>query len=160
MKKIPLRGRNDGLFIKVDDEDFPVLSRIKWSLSAGYPSARIAKGCFIYMHRLIQGSLCFNMEVDHKNGDKLDNRKRNLRLCSRQQNQCNVGMIGSNTSGFKGVWRSHDKKKWVARIVRNRKAFHLGTFDTPEEASIAYNRAAKEKFGDFAKLNNKKRYAR
>ncbi len=88
--------------------------------------------------------------IDHINGDRSDNRIFNLRECSRLQNNCNSRSFGK--CGFKGV--STDKGRWRARIgVSGRKMRFLGLHDTPEAAARAYDRAARELWGDFAKLN-------
>jgi len=87
------------------------------------------------------------VEVDHKNGDPLDNRRQNLRLCTHAQNQHNTGLSCVNTSGFKGV--SKRGKRWKAQIRINGKQTYLGTYDTPEEAGAAYDAAALKVQGEF-----------
>ncbi len=84
-----------------------------------------------------------NSEIDHINGNGLDNRIENLRRATRQQNAQNVPMHCDNELGFRGVSRSRDK--FVARIQGKR----LGLFSSPEEASAAYEAAAKEIYGEF-----------
>ena len=86
-------------------------------------------------------------EVDHADGDRTNNCWSNLRECSRTENNRNVGMPRTNTSGHRGVDRQ--KQKWRARMrVNGRKAF-LGLFETPEEASAAYEAKAKQVRGRF-----------
>ena len=89
-------------------------------------------------------------EIDHINGDGLDNRIENLRPCTRNENLRNRG-TWSNT-GYKGVKKS--KKKYVAQIIINKKNIFLGTYITPQEAAKAYDKAAIQHFGEFAKVNN------
>lgn len=87
-------------------------------------------------------------EVDHKNRRRSDNRLRNLRAASSSQNKHNSVARRNNLSGMKGVSRNWGK--WAARICINRKTICLGTFDTPEQASAAYQAAADDIHGEFA----------
>ena len=92
--------------------------------------------------------------VDHIDGDKLNNRRANLRLCSQADNTRNTRLGRNNTSGAKGV--SLDVNgKWRARIWKDRKEIRIGTFDTVEEALAAYDKAAAELHGQFASPNAK-----
>jgi len=105
------------------------------------------------MHHEILGKIP-GLEVDHINGDRRDNRRSNLRFVTKAQNQMNRVAV-SSASGFKGVARN--KKGWAASINKRvggvKARYHLGTFKTPEEAASAYDRAAAELFGEFAKTN-------
>ena len=87
--------------------------------------------------------------IDHINGDKSDNRITNLRDVTRQQNQFNRGKTRNNTSGYKGVSFYKHAKKFAARIKIDGKLKYLGLFDSKEEASDAYKRAAKELHGEY-----------
>lgn len=87
--------------------------------------------------------------LDHINRNKSDNRISNLRIATNQQNQFNQGLPSNNTSGFKGVVWNKNQGKWNAAMTLNGKRHHLGTFETKEEASAAYEKFAKEKQGDF-----------
>jgi len=99
--------------------------------------------------------------VDHINGDKLDNRRENLRLATKADNEANKrkrrtqGGSGSPTSRYKGVTRIKDgrKKRWRATITYQKKQIKLGTYYTEREAAEAYNEAAKEYYKEFALLN-------
>lgn len=91
------------------------------------------------------------MEVDHKNFNRLDNRLFNLRIATRAQNQANARLRPDNKSGFRGVHFRNREQKWGARTGNDGK--WLGTFETAIDAARAYNRAAKKKYGKFAKLN-------
>ena len=95
------------------------------------------------------------LQVDHIDGDVLNNQKSNLRICTQQENAKNRKINKNNTSGIKGVsktkrkeWRS---KTWQAIIGADGKNTHLGYFYTAEEAGRAYKKAAKELYGDFAR---------
>lgn len=100
------------------------------------------------------------MVVDHINGDSLDNRRSNLRLATSQENNRNAkkaaGKMRVMSSQYKGLSRVKDglrSKKWRAMLAIDRKRIHLGHFNTEEEAARAYDAAAKEHFGEFARLN-------
>ena len=106
------------------------------------------------MHRLILGFETGDGQIgDHKNHDTLDNRRKNLRVCSRTQNAMNQTLSKNSTSGFKGVFWDKEKRKWVAQLRTNGKRKYLGGFVTPELAALAYDVAAAQEFGDFACLN-------
>ena len=106
----------------------------------------------IYMHMEILGD-CDGREIDHINGDKLDNRRSNLRFCTRSQNSMNHVLQSNNTSGYKGVWLRATTHHWQAEIMINQKHIRLGAFLSAEDAARAYDRAARKYFGEFAKLN-------
>jgi len=93
--------------------------------------------------------------VDHINGDNLDNRKKNLRLCTYAENNRNRKPLENKTSKYKGVGlnKNYKIKTWQARIVKNSKRYSLGYFKNEKEAALAYNQAAKKYFGEFAYLN-------
>lgn len=142
--------------VKVNNEDFENLNKYKWYFSkTGYTRATINKNR-IFMHRYIT-SCPKNMEVDHINGDKLDNRRLNLRICTRKQNSQNSKKMKNCTSIYKGV--RYDKsskriKRWMAAIETNGKCITIGRFHTQEEAATAYNKKALELFGEYANINN------
>lgn len=104
------------------------------------------------MHRLILFAT-ENECVDHINRDRKDNRLTNLRLCNRSFNSYNVSIAKNNTTGFKGVHFHKKNKKYVAYIGKKPREY-LGSFETSIEAAYAYNLAAKERFGEYAALNN------
>jgi len=91
--------------------------------------------------------------VDHKDRVRVNNAWNNLRSATCRDNSGNSGIPSHNTSGFRGVSRNSKSGKWHAQIKINGKQTYLGRFDTPGEAAVRYNEAAKEHFGEFATLN-------
>lgn len=147
MKEILLT--NSDRLVLVDDEDYPVLARLKWSLDdCGY-----AKNGQMRMHRLILG-FPRHQDADHADRNKLNNQKSNLRLTTRQKNLFNRPSQRNNSSGFKGVHLTKRglRKPWQASIKKD-KTYYLGRYATAEEAARAYDAKAKELFGEFAYLN-------
>jgi hypothetical protein len=136
----------------VDDEDYDMLIQSKWQYASGYAKRSNAYG-IRYMHRLLM-DCPKDKQVDHINGDGLDNRKKNLRICSAEQNQKHMpAYLGRNKTGFKGV--SQVGKRYNAHIRINGKHKYLGTYSTKEEAARAYDAVAIEAFGEFAWPNFK-----
>lgn len=91
------------------------------------------------------------LQIDHINGVKEDNRLCNLRLATHSSNGCNRGASARNTSGYKGVHYHKNNQKWIASIQINKSRSHIGAFDTPELAHMAYCKAAAELHGEFAR---------
>lgn len=157
MAEIPL---TQGKVTLVDKEDYEFLSQWKWFARKNginwYASRQSKKDDgspkTINMHSIILNPPK-GMEIDHINGDGLDNRRSNLRLCFKFQNQRNSKLRLCSSSGYKGVSFSKDRKKWRADIRIHGKLKNLGFFLSKEEAAIAYNKAAIKEFGEFAKLN-------
>lgn len=151
MIKIPLTR---GKFAIIDDEDFKLVSHLKWSFaSAGYAISRFPNyGKLVLMHRIILGAKK-GQSVDHKNGNGLDNRKSNIRLCSHKQNMMNRKKPSHNTSGYKGVTWDKQMKKWRVQIRHSETNSYIGLFKNIIDAANAYDKKAKEIFGEFARLN-------
>lgn len=106
------------------------------------------------MHRLILGlTHTDRLIIDHKNGDGLDNRRANLRVCTQSQNMANSRQHIETHSGFKGVRWVRGSKKWAAHVTVNHKQIYLGLFECKNQAANAYNERAIKEFGVFACLN-------
>lgn len=139
----------------VDDEDFERLAQYRWHFTShGYARRsgwENGKKTNILMHRIILGDVCAGMDVDHINGNRLDNRRCNLRPATRSENCSNVKLRKTNTTGVKGV--SVRGGKFIARIGKGGKIYNLGTFASLGEATEVYNKAAEEMHGSFARLN-------
>lgn len=150
MEKIPL---SRGGYTLVDDENYEFLSQWKWYTGTkGYIQGKIDK-IPVLMHRVVTG--CKKGElVDHRDGDKRNNQKSNLRICSNRENLRNRGKTRANKSGYKGVHWDKKGKKWNAHIMVNYKSIYLGVYSDKKEAARAYNEAALKYHGEFAKLNS------
>ena len=129
-----------------DLEDYDRISKHQWCLmNTGYTYSSKIK---VLLHRFI---LQKEGEVDHINRNKLDNRKSNLRICSRSQNTQNKKKRKNSTSEFVGVSKIGDK--WKAQIQTGGITFNLGNFSSEVEAALIYNNKAIEIFGDSAHIN-------
>ena len=106
----------------------------------------------VLMHRIIT-SCPEGMEVDHKNENKLDNRRENLRVCTHRQNQSRQGLQRNNKSGFVGVSWDKSREKWASCLYVKGRAIHLGRFDDCIEAAKVYDREARNYLGEFAYSN-------
>lgn len=139
----------------VDEADYEFLSQFKWFATG-------ESKCWVYaatnkgsrnrpMHRILMGEP-IGFKVDHWDGDTLNNRRSNLRVCSNAENIRNMKIRGG-TSQFKGVYWNKDRKHWRAQIMLDYKKRNLGGFSTEEDAARAYDAAALRLFGEFARLN-------
>jgi hypothetical protein len=146
---IPL---DNGSYAYVDAADYEGLSRWKWHESGGGYAARNARGKTILMHRQImkprRGKL-----VDHKDGNRGNNCRANLRLCTRAENQRNMHKQNGSVSRFKGVAYDRRCDKWVGRCWYAGGDHFLGYYDDEAEAARAHDRRAVEVLGEFARLN-------
>ena len=160
MKRILL---TQNIFVLIDDEDYLLVNQYKWYVSWSKthwyamtgPSKKTGDKQ-LYMHRLIMNALP-GQEVDHKEHyeDHIDNRRSNLRLCIHAENGCNQRkQLKKTSSQYKGVTWDKRHQKWMAQIMVNNKNIYLGLFIDEVEAARAYNAAAIEHFGEFAKLND------
>jgi len=150
-KPIPLTR---GLTALVDDADYDWLRQWKWMrVGTGYAGRfDSATGKLIYMHRLILDAPA-DQDLDHINGDRLDNRRANLSLVPTTQNLQNQRIGAHNTSGCKGVCWHKQSNKWHVRISWNGKRIHLGYERDLETAALLYDAAARYFFGEYARPN-------
>ena len=154
-RPIPL---SQGLTAWVSPQDFRRVVKRKWSAfrkpgGCVYAQANLKAGgrwVRVLLHRFVMDAPA-GTQVGHRNGDGLDCTRDNLRLCTHGQNIHNQ-KPRAGTSRFKGVSRK-TPTRWVAQIMANRKWKYLGLFATEEEAARAYDAAAVELHGEFARLN-------
>lgn len=139
----------------IDAEDFPLVKQYQWHISVnGYPRAKVPnKRQTILLHALLIGPTNRRLVVDHIDGDRANNRRSNLRICTPSGNAKNLALSTRNKSGFKGVCWNKQRQRWEAQIGSDRIQYKLGFFDTPVEAAVAYDRAASLLHGEFARTN-------
>ena len=169
MKTLPI---SKGLTVLLDDEDYDRLAAVKvnyrsqplrWQATRNndtnftwYASKTIDYKKW-RMHKYIfhlRGIDTDGLEIDHIDGNGLNNQFSNLRIATSGQNKANRGVRSDSISGYKCVEFQKQNKNWCAYIVYEGKKRHLGVFKTAEEAALAYNIAAIEKWGPYAKLND------
>ncbi len=148
----------DGRFFIIDAADLLTVSKRTWSLGKrGYPVSHTsralpggAKTECLHRYLLKPGN---QFEVDHISGNKLDNRRKNLRICTHQQNMFNQRIRSTNSTGYQGVSYHKQTGKYEAYINRDGKKIHLGLFISAEEAAFARDKAADRLYGEYANLN-------
>jgi hypothetical protein len=157
LKVYKIRLGKSGEFAIVNGDDYGKLMSYKWYLSGSsgnthrYARSQDRKGERSYfMHRVILPPPP-GMVIDHINGNTLDNRKENLRICTTAQNCANRHLHRTNKTGFRGV--SSQGRHYRATVRKNWKTVYRGVFKTPEEAARAYDINARIHHGDFAVLN-------
>lgn len=139
----------------IDASDAPMFSGRLWSVGLDRGRAYAYGWCSVRrrsvsMHRMLM-NFPSDAFVDHKDGNGLNNRRSNLRLCDAFQNQHNCKIARNNKSGHKGVHWHKSRQRWRATIrVNGSEPIYLGYFDTPEQAGAAYKEAAEKLFGAFA----------
>ncbi|MFJ7665293.1 HNH endonuclease [Lysinibacillus sp. NPDC097162] len=157
VRAVPLTGKNgDGKFAIVDFDDFERVSKSKWHVNKGYAERTYylnGKPKHEKLHRFIFGEVKDGYVIDHINGDKLDNRRENLRECTPTENKKNQQLSIANKSGYKGVVYSEYHGKWNAYITNDKRRKHIGYFETAKEAAKAYDYFASKLHGEFAQLN-------
>lgn len=143
----------------VDDDMFEYLNQWKWcaAKNQGRWYAIRSEGTkpfqrTIRMHRVVINPGP-DTDVDHKDGNGLNNQRYNLRECIHIKNSANRSKNINNISGYKGVYWNEKAKKWHAQIMVSYKRIHLGLFQNPGDAARAYDEAAKKYFGEFARFN-------
>jgi len=159
MKEIKL---TQGKTTLVDDEDLEYLLQFKWYVSFNKVSKRWVaqrhnikngKRKMVYMHREIMNAPD-KLFVDHRNHDTLDNRKQNLRICTKTENAINrKGACINSTSKYLGVSWNKNNNKWETYIAKNSKKIFLGFFNNEEKAAIIRDKVAIQLHGDYVSLN-------
>jgi len=141
------------LAVMVSDEDYDFLSKFNW---------QVDKNNTVSTHTLINGQRQIHRillnprkgeEIDHIDGNRLNNQRSNLRLATSTQNKRNRGPRKDNTSGYKGVCWHKQRQKWAANIHDGNKYHSLGLHANKIDAAKAYNKAALEYHGEFAWIN-------
>lgn len=157
MSFVYLHLKNSNKLAIVDEEDFYKIESFNFGLNAyGYVMAY--KGHILKaLHKLLLKYDTDMFLCDHISGNKLDNRKCNLRICSAGESSRNRSK-GKGKRPFKSKYKGVSKTntlnwKWLARITFNKKTIELGQFDSEKEAAIVYNKAAIKYHKEFAKLN-------
>jgi hypothetical protein len=155
--KVEMVGRASGNHILCDADDFPILSRHRWNLDGkgNYPVSKIyvsgGKDKNISIINVLGIEIPDGMELDHRNRNKLDWRRENLRICTHSQNNMNKEKYKDNGTLYKGIY--FQRGRWKVQIVKNKKMYVLGTFDDEIYAAHIYDAGAKHLHGDFAVLN-------
>lgn len=144
-----------GIKIQVDDDDYDFLNQWTWHISPrGYAHRTLYRsGTFqdIALHDLVglRMGISITPTIDHKDGNKLNCQRSNLRTATQFQQQGNRGPSKTNKCGYRGVSKRKGYERWVAYINR----FFIGSYETPEEAALAWNKEATRRYGSFARLN-------
>ena len=159
MKRIEL---TQGQYAIVDDEDYEALMKYKWhakfnKCNGGYYAVRSIKPSKEFIHRVVMNCPA-DMIVDHINHNSLDNRKSNLRIVTKSQNQMNRRKMVSNTSGVIGVrWHKRDMR-WRASITALGRDMELGSFKSIEDATQCRRNAELKYYGKYSYSESVKLY--
>lgn len=157
MHSFIINSKHGQFTVIVDEEDYNKIRDRSWSISFSHTNetyCRVESRInykLVRLHRYILGITDSKVKVDHINGNTLDNRKCNLRICNQTQNMRNCKSKGNKT-GYRGVYKSNNKFR--ACISVNNKTVHINkAFNTAKDAAIARDKLALEISGEFAVLN-------
>lgn len=139
-----------------DVECMDELLKYYWNEKSGYARSSDGKEK-VYAHRLVMnaGIYDINKQVDHINGNTLDNRKENLRIVTSRQNGLNSSIRSDNTSGVTGICWDKNRNKWLVRVYENDTAIYLGYFDKFEDAIIARRKGEEKYYGEYSYINSR-----
>jgi len=144
----------NGFTFIIDKDDVPLVKTKKWHVVTNQIGLQtVIASDKTYLHHMLIGNHK-GMEVDHIDGNRMNNRRDNLRVCTHQQNQCNQSLQRNNTSGVAGVSYHSARKKFIARIKASQHGIHLGYYLTLLEATQARNEAMRLMFGEYARMND------
>lgn len=144
--------------VLIDKEDYDKVCKYKWNLHSDSTNIYVRaykrykeNGVkeYIFLHNLVMDNKEKLLVVDHIDGNTLNNKKSNLRLCTQKNNEINKKIQKNNKSGHKGVWYSSLERKWKAYITYNNKRIHLGTFINKNEAIKVREEAENKYFKNF-----------
>ncbi len=148
-----------GKVTTVDASDYESLMKFKWYARrdggkwyAARGQRMNGKSTTVYMHRTLMRPTA-GMQVDHRDGDGLNNTRLNIRLATSSQNHCNQRLSRRNTSGYKGIWWHKRDRLWAATIRVARKRIHLGYFKEKDNAYKAYCEASKKYHGEYGRVS-------
>ncbi len=142
---------NSGGEFLFDIADLQLIQSYTWHLGKrGYPATHVG-GKTVVLHRLFFPNA--DGEIDHINGDKLDNRRANLRVCTHQQNAFNQQRRNTNTSGYIGVSAVRGKNRYEAYIHLHGHKYHLGLFSSASQAARVRDCVSRLVYGEYARLN-------
>lgn len=144
-----LRKRDKSVALaEFDKEDYELVSPLLWNLhQSGAPRNHLNR---IYLHQLVMGKKK-GFEIDHINGDRLDNRKQNLRFVTHHQNMWNLPLSRRNKSGCRGVWFDQKNDAWQVKICYFRKQIFLGRYKDLNEAIRVRKEAEKRLYGQYTR---------
>lgn len=151
---VPLTRGHEAI---IDAADIPLVGGFNWQALVGPHTVYATRTDYsgrkkrtVMLHRVLLDDPG-RLDVDHQDGNGLNNRRCNLRGATRSQNLSNQRIRSNNTSGFKGVSRNKARAKWMAYIALHGKQHHLGYYDTPEAAHAAYVEASARLHGEFGR---------
>ena len=137
----------NGREMMFDVADLETVSSHEWHIdSRGYPRT-YSNGSAVRLHRLLFCDIPYGLVVDHINQNKLDNRRSNLRIVTRKENNQNIPVKSNNTSGVPGVFFDKRARRWRAQISRDGKSTYIGIFDCFDDAVVARKEAEKKFYG-------------
>ena len=146
----------------IDDSDYLATANHKWYCTRNcqtyyVTASNLVNGKRLMLHRYLLGVTDRKVQIDHINGNGLDNRRMNLRFCSTSENHANQFHIYGLTSKYKGVHWDKQKSKWSAKVHKTidgkKRKFYFGFYANEIDAALAYDKGAQDLFGSFARTN-------